>query len=548
MAGRRDDYDDYDDRDYQRGPPRGAPVQLAERPAPLRSRDLEDLWRRPGAEERDRQLAFLQDDYGRVDDQPLVLRERKVETFRRHTPPRARSPSMERVRTRIVDEPEVYRRERFVERERERERSPSPLYDRERLPSPIRERERTSVRVVDRERERRRSPSSSPEPRARMPREPPAIRTPPIHQEIITHHRHIDHGYQPVAVPTPPPRLRPQRSRGDIRETEIDIVTGPGDTDVEVHQSRQRRYRDGRPQFVDDDKIYERDRERDRLRARTDIRRSVSSARDPRDRRIRPDDREVEYYARKTDERAYIGEAEYYARKTDERAYIGEAYNGATKKWAIIDVPPGTERVRMDGVGGGSQEVTWQKYNGVRRSKFIPERDSMGSYDRERERERGMRMEMGRGVRQERDMDGERDTLEISIDRKRVSRPVAEPRNRFGDLWTEITKDLVVREAIEEMGYDYEETEFFFYVFRYLKYDDVVELVDLSDDIVEDRRKRIREIAWEREQPRPREREREMLTIEASRSRAEPMYDDERIGDRGGIVFDTPRRSTKVYY
>lgn len=190
--------------------------------------------------------------------------------------------------------------------------------------------------------------------------------------------------------------------------------------------------------------------------ARTDIRRSVSSARDargPRD-RMRPHD----------------PEAEYYARKTKERAYIGEAYKGATKKWEIIDVPPGTERVRMDGVGGGSQEVTWQKYNGVRRSKFIPERDSMVSYDRERERERDMQMEMGRGMRREREIDGARDTLEITVDRKRVSRPMPEPRNKFGGLWTEITKDLVVREAIEEMGYDYEETEFFFYVFRYLKY------------------------------------------------------------------------------
>lgn len=71
--------------------------------------------------------------------------------------------------------------------------------------------------------------------------------------------------------------------------------------------------------------------------------------------------------------------------------------------------------------------------------------------------------------------------------------------------------------------------------------------MDLSDDIVQERRNRIREIAWEREQPRPREREREMLTIEASRSRVEPMYDDERISD-GEIVFDTPRRSTRVYY
>lgn len=182
MAGRRDDYDDrdYHERDYHRGPPRGAPVQLAERPAPVRSRDLEDLWRRPAAEERDRQVAFLQDDYRRVEDQPLVLKRREVETFRRHSPPRARSPSVERVRTRFVD--------------RERERSSSPLYDSDRIPSPIHERERTSVRVVERERERRRSRSSSPEPRARMPREPPVIRAPPIHQDIITHHRHIDHG------------------------------------------------------------------------------------------------------------------------------------------------------------------------------------------------------------------------------------------------------------------------------------------------------------------------------------------------------------------
>lgn len=71
--------------------------------------------------------------------------------------------------------------------------------------------------------------------------------------------------------------------------------------------------------------------------------------------------------------------------------------------------------------------------------------------------------------------------------------------------------------------------------------------MDLSDDIVQARRDRIREIAWERENPRPRERERDMLTIEASRSRAEPMYDDERIIG-GEVAFDTPRRSTRVYY
>lgn len=249
MTGRY--VDDYEERDYYREPPR-APVQVAERPAPMRSRDLEDLWRRP-ADDRDRQVAFLQDDYARTDEQPLVLRGRKVETYQRpirRSPSRGRSQSIEheRVRTRVVEkererspspvertrvryvqqerqrspspvertrvrvaerqrelspEPEIYRRERYVERERER--SPSPLYDREQIRtmtrtverrerSPSPERERTSVRVVQRERERQRSRSSSAASSIRMPPEPHIIRAPPIHQEIITHHRHIDHG------------------------------------------------------------------------------------------------------------------------------------------------------------------------------------------------------------------------------------------------------------------------------------------------------------------------------------------------------------------
>jgi hypothetical protein len=37
-------------------------------------------------------------------------------------------------------------------------------------------------------------------------------------------------------------------------------------------------------------------------------------------------------------------------------------------------------------------------------------------------------------------------------------------------MWTEISKDLVVREAIERMGYDYEDAADFFYVMEYLQY------------------------------------------------------------------------------
>lgn len=41
---------------------------------------------------------------------------------------------------------------------------------------------------------------------------------------------------------------------------------------------------------------------------------------------------------------------------------------------------------------------------------------------------------------------------------------------RARELWTEITKDLVKKEAIETMGYQYEETDEFFYVMDYLRY------------------------------------------------------------------------------
>jgi hypothetical protein len=194
-------------------------------------------------------------------------------------------------------------------------------------------------------------------------------------------------------------------------------------------------------------------------------------------------------------------EAEYYRRKVDERAYIGEAYNGATKDWAIVDVPPGTERVRMDGVGGGSQEITWQRYNGVRRSKFIAERDERPRIPErqpeprvEREHERieirerdeprqetsGFEIEISSSSRrQEHPREPSRPAYEREYERieettndRRVGlpRPPPPPKQRRGDLWTEITKDLVVEDAIKQLGYDYEETEFFYYIIQYLRY------------------------------------------------------------------------------
>jgi hypothetical protein len=143
------------------------------------------------------------------------------------------------------------------------------------------------------------------------------------------------------------------------------------------------------------------------------------------------------------DERDVREEADYYNRRATERAYIGEGYNGATRDWAIVDVPPGTERVKMDGVGGGSPEVTWQRYNSVRRSNFHADGNEYG---------------------------GDWEVGPPRVDGGEIGRRyegVKEPQDR---LWTEITKDLVSREAIEKTGYEFEETEYSYYIFVYMNY------------------------------------------------------------------------------
>ncbi|KAF1922452.1 uncharacterized protein M421DRAFT_78161 [Didymella exigua CBS 183.55] len=94
--------------------------------------------------------------------------------------------------------------------------------------------------------------------------------------------------------------------------------------------------------------------------------------------------------------------------------------------------------------------------------------------------------------------------LEIEIDRSRSRNhdfegPV-KPKKK--DMWTEVTKDLVLREAIDGMGYRCEETDDFYYIMEYLRYEDVLQLVEISDDIRRKRKSRIREIEFEREEIR----------------------------------------------
>lgn len=194
----------YDEREYYREGP--AVTSL-----PVRTREREYDDRRDF--DRGYRPDFLRDDYGRNDQAgAMVVREREQETLVRQRP---RSLSPVRIRERYVERsptpPSDFTRTRVIERERERRRSPSPQLRarvvetrervRERSPSPVRIRERyiereRSPSPVDRvrirnieQREIVRQPSPSPSPPP-----PPPIRAPAIHQEVITHHRHIDHG------------------------------------------------------------------------------------------------------------------------------------------------------------------------------------------------------------------------------------------------------------------------------------------------------------------------------------------------------------------
>ncbi|KAJ6155552.1 hypothetical protein N7470_006118 [Penicillium chermesinum] len=76
-------------------------------------------------------------------------------------------------------------------------------------------------------------------------------------------------------------------------------------------------------------------------------------------------------------------------------------------------------------------------------------------------------------------------------------------KDRDDERWTEITKDLVVREAIERLGYEFEETRRSYYIFSFLESHDIDELVELSDVIRKARRRRIREMQRERAMPIP---------------------------------------------
>jgi hypothetical protein len=125
----------------------------------------------------------------------------------------------------------------------------------------------------------------------------------------------------------------------------------------------------------------------------------------------------------------------------------------------------------MDGAGGAGVDVDWTQYSGVRRTRFVPDRDrdprDHCDYDDEISIQRSSSSDVGR-VERERELH-----IEKVTDRKILrggGGPAMPPPPRKPDMWTEITKDLVTRQALDSLNYEYEETDYHFYVMQYLQY------------------------------------------------------------------------------
>lgn len=472
---------------------------------------------------QDRLPNFLREDR-RPEPGPLVLRQREVETserIRRRSPSpvrhvRARSVSpfparraQEDLRFRTVRAPSrppsEVDRVRIVERDRSSSPSPSrsrPRFvERRRSPSPeFHER----IRIVEKEREREKPRSPSPPP------QPQVIKGPIIEREVITHYRDIDHGVMVVRDPSPAPPPRRREAN-----TDIDIYTSRKETDIEIKRSTSRapsRHRGrSRSRSRSRERVSQPHRHQGELfvhadtgRLHVDVEARGSHTHGRRAHSEAPPRHNHDYE---------IDEAREITSRIDAGGRMGEARHGITKDWTIIDVPPGTERVRLDGAGGAAAEVTWSKYSGVRRSKFIPDRDDKSTVtsssvtdfsDRTSTRDDPRRSSRLSVQIYDKDKDRE---IDVIADRHGGRHHHHSPGRRNSDMWTEITKDLVIREAIEEMGYEYEETEYFFYIMTYLRYEDVLQLVQLSDAVRRARKERLHEIQWQSGYPEEYERE-----------------------------------------
>lgn len=385
-----------------------------------------------------------------VDRSEIIIRREQIEPEEPPPPPRVS-------RRNRYDEEVISDRRVSRERARSRGRSHEDYSDDEIIIRRDKSENRrggedTREEIIIRRSSRSRSPSPTASVSTRPPpiQEPQIIYAPQIHQEVITHHRHVDHGYEvrnqrrenvysrPPSPPSPPPPPAPMSVRARSRsmsEERIEIKrsdtrNGRRETeDITISRNERSVSRGPPPSRVAETRIAVREEE------------------------------EIDYSSRRGrsewEERNIEEEAEYYNDRALSRGYAGEAYHGATRDWGLVDIPPGTRRVKMDGAGGGAQEITWKRYDGNRRAKFYPDGD-----------DEGYTTDPGRQIARPRPIREPSPELPAPT----IAARYGNRRDPRDGLWTEVTKDLVVKEAIEEMGWEYQETDEHYYIFRYMEY------------------------------------------------------------------------------
>ena len=221
----------------------------------IRDRDREGL--RPRARSYERESLSVRDDRtvrSRSRDyreEDIIIRRGEGERPWQRSPPRRSPPRdyreeditirrSEREAPRNKSRERGYRDDQLVIRERDkpRERSRGPRDEEDIIIRHDDNDRRHKDEIIIRRNER--SPSPEPYVPPPPPPEPEPVRAPPIHQEIITHHRHIDHGklessfeetcssqdtgYERAPAPTPPPPAPAPRPRSPSPKEEFQQI------------------------------------------------------------------------------------------------------------------------------------------------------------------------------------------------------------------------------------------------------------------------------------------------------------------------------------
>ncbi|KAJ5947692.1 hypothetical protein N7466_000707 [Penicillium verhagenii] len=317
----------------------------------------------------------------------------------------------------------------------------------------------TEIEEVITRKESRKSSSSGRNP------SPEPIRAPPIHQDFITHHRHIDHGliawyllssrsaanFKPGFDEIRPPRISSPES--DTSETSFDEVDMHRRTRKNVRESEEDisiTRRDGKesisPTTVPSSDFHDpwRSRRGPRSLGREDEP-LVTERIHSRSRRTIPRD---------------LDEIDKKIEKMKASSLADDVPQKSIDEWSIVHAPSKEEAIEMS----GALDIIEVAPKGA------PKVESEAEVEVEEE---------------------------VEVQNNGRARPKVR-KERRDERWTEITKDLVVRDAIEDMGYEFEETKEYYYIFSFLEPADIDELVEASDHIRQTRRRRIKEMHRER--------------------------------------------------